>query len=52
MAELFLTNIHNKCVDMLLCGIRKQNGMIRIHDQYSDMLMARAAEVILVDEVT
>ena len=52
MTELIPTRRHNKCVDMLLCGIRKQNGMIRIHDQYSDMFIARAAEVILVDEVT
>lgn len=32
MAELILTNIHNQCVYMLLCGILKQNGMIRKYD--------------------
>ena len=52
MTELILTRRHNKCVDMLLCGIRKQNGMIKRYDWYSYMFMARAAEVILVDEVT
>lgn len=50
--ELIPISLHNKYVDMLLCRIRKQNGMIKRYDWYSDMLMARAAEVILVDEVT
>ena len=35
---------HNKCVDMLLCGIRKQNGMIKRYDQYLDMFMVQAGE--------
>ena len=32
MTELIPTRRHNKCVDMLLCGIRKQNGMINRYD--------------------
>ena len=52
MAELILTRLYNQYIDMMLCRIRKQNGMIRRHDQYSDVFVARAAEVKLVDEVT
>jgi len=46
MTELIPTRRHNKCVDMLLCGIRKQNGMIKKrYDQYLDMFMEQAGEV-------
>lgn len=52
MAELILINIHNQCVYMLLCGIRKQNGMIKRYDWYSYMFVARAAEAKLTYKYT
>ena len=32
MTELILIRIYKQCVDMLLCRIRKQNGMISGYD--------------------
>lgn len=32
MAELILTRLYNQYIDVMLCGMRKQNGMIRRHD--------------------
>ena len=32
MAELILTRLYNQYIDVMLCRIRKQNGMIREYD--------------------